>query len=104
MIEDDIEQARHDADEIDISDSPDFIRDVANGTLGIYKDKNNVCYLNFASVDMAEKLRGEEGKKYFKMMKKEIKKNDAKKLNEAETSELVRKLQAEKIYRYRYFG
>ncbi len=103
MIEDDIEQAKE-FDIIDASILPDFVRDAENGDLVFYEDDKGIFYLNLKSAAYAEKRLGEEGRKYFKMMNKEIKKNKAEKLDAAEIQKLLRSMQAEKNERYQYFG
>jgi len=105
MIEAEIEQAKRESfGIIDVSDSPEFARDLKNGDVVFYKDKNGCLYFNLKSSDYAGERLGEEGRKYFEMMIKEIRKNKAEKLDAAETQELLRKLKAEKDYRYQYFG
>ncbi len=103
MIEDEIEQAKQNRDEIDISNSPYFVKDVENGSLVFYKDRENY-YLNFASDVIAKNKCGEEGKVYFEEQKRNIRKNKAEKLNATETQELLKRMRAEKNYRYQYFG
>lgn len=104
MIEDEIEQAKPKLDIIDASVLSDFVKDVETGNLVFYRDKEGVFYFNLKSADYGKERLGEEGKKYFKMMNKEIKKNKAEKLNDAEIQELLRKMQAEKNERDQYFG
>ncbi|MFZ3077567.1 MAG: hypothetical protein WA139_03875 [Candidatus Aenigmatarchaeota archaeon] len=105
MIEDEIERAKRESfDIMDVSDSPDFARDVENGNLVFYKDGKGMVYFNLKSVSYAGKRLGEEGVKYFKMMEGEVEKNKAEKLDAAEIQELLRKLKAKKDYRDHYFG